>query len=802
MSKTGFDNEQGEFIQAFIEEGREMLDEVEPLLIELEQISDQSDAVDPEVINTIFRLFHSLKGAAGFLDFDTVSKVTHQAETLLDLFRKGAATLESGHIDILTKTADFIRHLLAEIENNLHDKGFENDAANIIAELSSMIDKINGGSGGAAKSKSTKNKAAKNKKTEEAVPKNTEEAASKDKNDVPTPQVTITPELTEQFIAEAEELLESAEQALLGLEQKPDNEEFISQAFRALHSFKGNSGFFGFADLENVGHRAETVLDKIQGSSQPVDSSIFSTVLEVLDFLRAGVALLNSGQEPVIPGKAGVLAYLEEAIDKIDDANEHNSEGSSAESDVLAERETVEISDQAVDEAEQGDGWAGTERRQSEDRRVVEERRGVGDRRSSDKNAQRQTIRVDIEKLDILLDLIGELVISEAMVSQNPDLKGLDLSLDRFEKSVLQLNKITRDLQDVATSVRMIQLSGTFRKMIRLVRDLGQKSGKKIDLELIGEETEVDKTVIEQINDPLVHIIRNSIDHGLESTADRIKTDKPETGKVTLEARYVGGEVWIMITDDGKGLSRDKIISKAIERGLINTDGSEMRDDDVWQMIFHPGFSTADKITDISGRGVGMDVVKRNIEKIRGKVEVKSKTGQGTTVILRIPLTLAIIDGMVVRVGNTLYVIPIVAIKESFKIETRQLTKTMDGQEIVNVRGKLIPVVRVHELLAIKAGTSELREGIIVIVENEGDSICLFVDEVVGQQQVVIKGLPQYIGDLACVSGCTILGDGTISLIIDVKGIISVAEGNDNKDNLTLAAENIDQPKVVSEISV
>lgn len=780
MSNSVIDSEQSEFIQAFVEEGREMLDEVEPLLIELEQISDRSSEVDPEVINTIFRLFHSLKGAAGFLDFDTVSKVTHEAETLLDLFRKGSGNLESSHIDILTMAADFIRKLLDQIISEYHDKGAESEADVIIGELKVLIDGINSGGPSVRKkkqSKSSKKKSAKTAAVEKEIKRKDEELSPGE------PQVAITSEMTKQFASESDELLETAEQALLELEKNPDNEEFISTAFRALHSFKGNSGFFGFADLENVSHQAETVLDKIKESSNPVENNVFSVLLEVLDFLRLGISSLNEGKEPEIPGKAGVIAFMEEAIDTIDDSSEDESVETVGEL-----TETAEIGSKSQVPAAAEKLFSGPERRKPSDRRLGEDRRG-GDRRSTDKSAQRQTIRVDIEKLDVLLDLIGELVISEAMVSQNPDLKGLDISLDRFEKSVLQLNKITRDLQDIATSVRMIPLSGTFRKMIRLVRDLGQKSGKKVELELIGEETEVDKTVIEQINDPLVHIIRNSMDHGLESTEERIKSNKSEVGNVTLEARYVGGEVWIIISDDGKGLNRDKLISKAIERGLINTDGSELRDEEVWQLIFQPGFSTADKITDISGRGVGMDVVRRNIEKIRGKVGVKSKAGEGTTVILSIPLTLAIIDGMIVKVGGKFYVIPIVTIKESFKIESKQINKMMDGQEIVNVRNRLIPVVRINELLGIDNINRELGDGIIIIVENEGDSVCLFVDEVVGQQQIVIKGLPDYVGDLSCVSGCTILGDGMISLILDVKGIISIAERNESLENTGVPSE-------------
>jgi two-component system, chemotaxis family, sensor kinase CheA len=796
------DSEQSEFIQAFVDESREMLDNVEPLLIELEKRSDQSSEVDSEVLNTIFRLFHSLKGAAGFLELTTIGKVTHEAETLLDLFRKGQYTLNSQHIDLLNRTTDFIRNLLVTIEEELNDKGFEVEAEAIVHDLKIIIGQLKG------------------ELPQPEMPANTKASTKSEKtlqqledNEVDS-QIEITPEMIKQFIAEAEELLETAENTLINLEKEPDNAELIMQAFRALHSFKGNAGFLGYSDLEKVSHQAETVLDSLRNQQSCTDSEILTLLLEIIDFLKGGIYELNEGRPPRIIGVQGLVSLLDDAAAKLGITLSPSSSPISPTSSsslkieygsddltgnagdlVKLELEAVASPPRRIEfgiEAE-SNGIAANEpktaiemelpadRRIGIDRRSGEDRR-AGDRRASDKQSgQHQSIRVDVEKLDILMDLVGELVIAEAMVAQNPDLKGLNKSLDRFERSVLQLNKITRDLQDVATSIRMISLSGTFRKMIRLVRDLSQKSSKKVDLSIIGEETEVDKTVIEQINDPLVHIIRNSIDHGIETPEERERKGKSAEGQLTLEAKYMGGEVWITITDDGKGLDRDKILSKARERGLINDDGSQLRDEEVWQIIFQPGFSTADKVTDVSGRGVGMDVVKRNIESIRGKVEIRSEKNKGSIVILKIPLTLAIIDGMITRVNNNLYIIPIIAIRESFKSDPKYITRTMDGQEIVNIRGRLIPVARIHEIFNIKSNHQKLEDGIIIVVEDEHRQLCLFVDEVIRQQQVVIKGLSNYVGNVSCVSGCTILGDGDISLILDVPGIMNFVE-NGNGD--------------------
>ncbi|MDR1962631.1 MAG: chemotaxis protein CheA, partial [Planctomycetaceae bacterium] len=387
----------------------------------------------------------------------------------------------------------------------------------------------------------------------------------------------------------------------------------------------------------------------------------------------------------------------------------------------------------------------------------------------------KQDIRVDLHKLDILINLVGELVIAESMVTRCPAVSHVED--EYYNRAKHQLRRICDDLQDVAMAVRMIPLSATFRKMIRLVHDLATKSGKKIKLNLVGEETEVDKTVIEQIADPLVHIVRNSCDHGVELPEERTNAGKSETGTVTLEGKHEGGEVWIMITDDGRGLNREKIISKAIEKGLVGAEVKDWSDERVFKLVFEPGFSTADKVTDISGRGVGMDVVKRNIEKLNGRIDIVSKTGQGATFTLRIPLTLAIVDAMLVRVGDGKYMIPTLTIRESLVPTMNQVTVTPEGREILRLREEMVPIVRLYDVFACKPGAEKLKDGILIVAEDSGRSFAFFVDEIIGQQQTVIKGLPDYIGEANGFSGCTILGDGTVSLIVDV-GAVSQMTGS------------------------
>ncbi len=754
------DAEQQELLLAFVEEGNELLDESEPLLIELETKSNESGEVDGEVINTIFRLYHSLKGGAGFLDLNTLGKVTHVAETLLDLFRKGKASIGSDHVDILNKTCDFLRKLLSNIETSFTDAGFEDEAEGIIHDLKEKIEGITG----EAPESTPQQPAEPAAKEETSANSGAEEEDSKPTEVPDDMQLSITPEMVKQFTAEAEDLLTATEEAFLILDKDPTNQEQIGEAFRALHSFKGNAGFFGYGDLEKLGHQAETALDKIRLGEIGGDSQLFSLLLEILDFLRDGVEQAIEGKQPTIAALPGLTTLLQDSVTRLESSKAKKPKAKPTKADktekASASIEAKEQVKKPVPEAKKAAPKINS--------------KAAAPARTA---AQRQSIRVDIEKLEMLLDLVGELVIAEAMVAQNPDLKELvDVSLDRFEKSALHLNKITRDLQDIATSIRMVPLSATFRRMIRLVRDLAQKTGKKVDLEIIGEQTEVDKTVIEKITDPLVHIIRNSIDHGIGTPESRKKVSKPATGHLTLEAKYVGGEVWISVKDDGMGLNRERILSKAVEKGLVEGDGSDLADADIWQLIFLPGFSTAEKVTAVSGRGVGMDVVRRNIENIRGKVDIVCVPGEGTEVILRIPLTLAIIDGMLIRVGQSRYIIPIIAIRETIKAKYKNITPTMDGQEIINVRDNLYPIVRLHEFYGIEPSATELPEGILLIVENAGRRFCLFVDELIGQQQIVIKGLSEYIGHVKAVSGCTILGDGTVCLIIDIASLADQAE--------------------------
>lgn len=382
-------------------------------------------------------------------------------------------------------------------------------------------------------------------------------------------------------------------------------------------------------------------------------------------------------------------------------------------------------------------------------------------------------ISVSVSKLDKLMDLVGELVIAEAMVLQNPDLDGLEL--DNFHKSARQLSKITDEIQDIVMSLRMVPLSATFQRMNRIVRDMSRKLNKEVYLEIIGEETEVDKNIIERITDPLMHLVRNSVDHGIETAEERELMGKPKHGTVILEAKNVGSDVHIIVRDDGRGLNKEKILKKARENGLLAMNEEIMSESEIYKLILMPGFSTSDSITEFSGRGVGMDVVANNIESIGGSISIQSEENKGTQITLKIPLTLAIIDGMNLKVGKSTFTIPMISIMESFRSNKESIIVDPDGNEMILVRGECYPVVRLHEFFKIKTDITDLSDGIIIMISQDGNTICIFADRLLGQQQVVVKSLPEYIKrfrKIKGIAGCTLLGDGNISLILDIGSLI------------------------------
>lgn len=383
-------------------------------------------------------------------------------------------------------------------------------------------------------------------------------------------------------------------------------------------------------------------------------------------------------------------------------------------------------------------------------------------------------ISVNVSKMDQLMELIGELVISESVVLQNPDLKVPGLNLNSFNKAAAQLSKISTDLQNVIMSMRMVPLTNTFQKMNRIVFDVSRKLGKDIEFEMVGEHTEVDKNIIEHISDPLMHLVRNAVDHGIETNEERVDSGKPDKGKVIMSARTEAGKVWISVEDNGKGLDREKILAKARKQGILdeNKPDSAYTDKEVYQFITLPGFSTNEQVTEYSGRGVGMDVVVQNIQQIGGTLDIESTPGFGSIMSLKIPLTLAIIDGIVMETGNSSFVLETGVIKEFVRVKEDMMIHEPDGDEYIMIRGECYPVVRLGKWYGMSEYKESIEDGVMLILEVEEKKVCLFVDKLIGEQEIVVKPIPSYIKKVKGLSGCTQLGDGSIALILDAAGLV------------------------------
>ncbi|MDH4585151.1 chemotaxis protein CheA [Pseudomonas sp. BN415] len=584
------------------------------------------------------------------------------------------------------------------------------------------------------------------------------------------------------FFEETEEHLASLELLLLGLDlQQPDAEE-LNGIFRAAHSIKGSAGMFGFDDLTAVTHELETLLDRIRSGQMALHGEMVDLFLQARDVLmRLLDAHRQQRSDPSVP-VAETVARLRELLEAAPAAREEASFGFFDE----------------VPEAEAGDGFGFFDDTpstpalaESSDFGFFDDAPGVpvqvaaeppkpvpaaipATSKPAAAEGESSSIRVSVEKIDSLINLVGELVITQAMLGQ---LGGeLDPSVhERIHQALAQLEHNTRDLQESVMSIRMLPISFIFSRFPRLVRDTSARLGKQVELVLQGEHTELDKGVIERLSDPLTHIVRNSIDHGIELPEARLAAGKPASGTVRLGAFHQGGSIVVQISDDGRGLDRERILAKAREKNLAVHEG--MSDAEVWPLIFMPGFSTAEVVTDLSGRGVGMDVVKRNIQSMGGRIDIDSVAGLGTRINIRLPLTLAILDGLIVAVAFTHYVIPLTYIVESLQPKAADI-RGLGGEEgaVIRVRGEYLPLLSLHDLLGESTPPLPAEQSIVVILEADGRHFALLVDDLVGQQQVVIKSLEQNFRRIEGIAGATIMGDGSVALILDVDALPGLAQ--------------------------
>lgn len=540
--------------------------------------------------------------------------------------------------------------------------------------------------------------------------------------------LALDPELIGDFINEAGEHLQTIESQVLILERDPEAADPLNAAFRSFHTIKGLAGFLDLGDIRAVSHEVETLLDRARNRQLLLTPSIIDVVLESADYLKRAVAWVRSGlhgdrgEAPAFDALVATVRAVLEGKQPAPDAVKPSAPFETAKkSENVPEGETT------------------------------------------------LSLRVDAGKLDYMMDMVGELVIAQSLIAHNPEIGALENGT--LQRNLQQLSRITAEVQRVAMSMRMTPVTQLFGRMTRLVRDLSRKNGKQVHLELSGEETELDKTIIELLADPLMHMVRNSLDHGLESPEDRIASGKPATGKLKLAASHQAGNILIEIADDGRGLNTEKILKKARERGLV-AEGQNLSDNEIFFLIFEPGFSTADVVTDVSGRGVGMDVVRRQIMALRGTIDIQSAKGRGTTFLLRLPLTLAIIDGLIVGVGEERYIMPINSVREMLRPAPETIFTVEGRAEMAMVRGELLPIVRLDRRFAIPGARQNPSEALFVVAEAQGRRFCMLVDELLGKQEVVIKSLGDTFRQVAGISGGAILGDGRVGLILDVNGVL------------------------------
>ncbi len=717
-------NTQG-MLDIYLFENGQLLERLQEIVLE----QKDAECFDEESINEIFRAMHTIKGSSGVMMFDEITKISHKLEDVFYYLRESKPD-NVPHLELVEhvlQVVDFITSEMIKIQNGEQADG---DAGDYVEALDKFLTVIKSGKG------------EKEKNIKENV-------------HVEPEQFYIAPMVTN-----------ASHYYKIYLTFQPDLPLANVHAYKTVYALKEVA--------EDLLHYPEDIISD-ESSADEILENGFKILLqtrsseeELRDIIKEGYDIRKADifECSAMDFKAGfdsigseIRIDLDSSVETIEAKADEAREGNEAKSPAAIMREPVK------DVIAPGDF-------------VIESKEpGKGKRLAKDKPKKHEKtsfISVDVAKMDMLMDLIGELVISESVVLQNPDLRVPGLKLDNFNKAAGQMTKISTDLQNVIMSMRMMPLTNTFQKMNRIVFDVSRKLGKDIEFEMLGEHTEVDKNIIEHISDPLMHLVRNSVDHGIETADERLAAGKTEKGRVTLSAKTESGKVWIIVEDNGKGLDREKIIAKARKQGLLDPYklDADYTDKEVYQFITLPGFSTNEKVTEYSGRGVGMDVVVSNLQAIGGSLEIESTPGEGSRMIMKIPLTLAIIDGVVMEVGKSSFVIETGVVKEFIGIRDEVMIHKPDGQEFVMIRGECYPVLRIGEWYKLDGYQANTNEGMLVLVEIEKKMICLFVDRLIGKQEIVVKPIPDYIRRVKGLSGCTQLGDGSIALILDAAGLV------------------------------
>lgn len=698
---------------------RQMLDmfifETSLLLEQLDEIMIQIEkekVFTHNNINETFRIMHTIKGSASMMGLDNISALAHSVEDLFYAIREGKIEVLDNDLlfDLVFQSLDFIRRDIDELQS----RGcISSDYSNFIEGIEEYVSTLELSS--SMKSKDNANLESTDEK--EVIDSNFE---YKEDSDVV------------KIIFEQGCMMENVRAFMLVFELRdycefidfyPNDVETNAESTEYIKSY----GFY----IQFVAKEDKAIVYKT------IEDNLY--VKEYINISKKEIEMKNTSNNDAVENKL-------KDNNKVSKSYQNNYTEDEIQEDVLNEKTDME-------------------------------KDSLSEENEHLPISKQSIMSVNLEKLDLLQNIVGEIVIMESMVVNSVNSTGVDI--DNFNKATRQLHKLTDELQDIVMSMRMIQIAGVFQKMHRIVRDMNKKLDKSVELITIGAETEVDKSVIDNLAEPFMHLIRNAMDHAIEPIEERIAKGKEEVGKIVLSAENLGGEAVISISDDGRGIMRDKILAKAKEQGLLKHQSNEYTDDEVNSLIMTPGFSTKESITEFSGRGVGMDIVRKSIEKVGGSIEVKSKQDEGTTFTIKIPLTLSIVEGMKFKVGDSLFTLPISSIRRTFKLtDLNQIITEGNKTELITIYGACIPIIRLHKIYNIQTKVTNLMHGNMIIIENEHKAVCIFVDEIIGNQQVVVKPFPVYFNRFNIknkgLSGCTILGDESISLIIDADSIIEI----------------------------
>ncbi|PBE19808.1 chemotaxis protein CheA [Clostridioides difficile] len=698
---------------------RQMLDmfifETSLLLEQLDEIMIQIEkekVFTHNNINETFRIMHTIKGSASMMGLDNISALAHSVEDLFYAIREGKIEVLDNDLlfDLVFQSLDFIRRDIDELQS----RGcISSDYSNFIEGIEEYVSTLELSS--SMKSKDNTNLESTDEK--EAIDSNFE---YKEDSDVV------------KIIFEQGCMMENVRAFMLVFELR-DYCEFIDFYPKDVETNAESTEYiksYGFY-IQFVAKEDKAIVYKT------IEDNLY--VKEYINISKKEIEMKSTSNNDAVENKL-------KDNNKVSKSYQNNYTEDEIQEDVLNEKTDME-------------------------------KDSLSEENEHLPISKQSIMSVNLEKLDLLQNIVGEIVIMESMVVNSINSTGVDI--DNFNKATRQLHKLTDELQDIVMSMRMIQIAGVFQKMHRIVRDMNKKLDKNVELITIGAETEVDKNVIDNLAEPFMHLIRNAMDHAIEPIEERIAKGKEEVGKIVLSAENLGGEAVISISDDGRGIMRDKILAKAKEQGLLKHQINEYTDNEVNSLIMTPGFSTKESITEFSGRGVGMDIVRKSIEKVGGSIEVKSKQDEGTTFTIKIPLTLSIVEGMKFKVGDSLFTLPISSIRRTFKLtDLNQIITEGSKTELITIYGACIPIIRLHKIYNIQTKVTNLMHGNMIIIENEHKAVCIFVDEIIGNQQVVVKPFPVYFNRFNIknkgLSGCTILGDGSISLIIDADSIIEI----------------------------